>query len=463
MDVVNTTSGKLFVLDTNILMNDPVSIFNFKENDVFIPMLVLEELDKGKKGLSDVSRNVRQVSRFFNELIKDIGRDDIGKGIPLSKVLNKGNNGKLFFQTNELKSELPKSMPGSLADNSILSVVLALSKKHPKIKVVLVSKDINMRIKAAALEINVEDYHKDSTIDDIDLLYTGSIELKNNFWEDCEIESWNEGGSVYYKIKGDLVKDWHINQFLYVADGTDFAAVVTSCDGKEAVYKLLTNYTNNNNVFGVNARNKEQNFLLNVLLDPEIDFITVLGSAGTGKSLLTIAAGLKMVLDDKMYSDIIMTRETVSIGEDIGFLPGMEEEKLAPWMGALFDNLEVLGGESGDDEWEKGASKSIIMNRVKIKALGFMRGRTFLSKYLILEEAQNLSPKQMKTLITRAGPGTKVICMGNLSQIDTHFLTETTSGLTYVVNKFKNFERGAHIILQQCERSILADFAEDVL
>jgi PhoH-like ATPase len=217
-------------------------------------------------------------------------------------------------------------------------------------------------------------------------------------------------------------------------------------------------------VWGIQARNREQNFALNVLLDPDIDFVSLLGQAGTGKTLLALAAGLAQTMEGKLYREIIMTRETIPLGEDIGFLPGTEEEKMAPWMGALLDNLELLGGGNTDaGEWEKAATNSLINNRVKVRALNFMRGRTFLNRYIILDEAQNLTPKQMKTLITRAGPQTKVICLGNLGQIDTPYLTGTTSGLTYVIDHFKSYSFGAHLTLRRGERSRLADFAAETL
>jgi PhoH-like ATPase len=216
-------------------------------------------------------------------------------------------------------------------------------------------------------------------------------------------------------------------------------------------------------VWGINARNREQNFALNLLMDPEVDFITLLGQAGTGKTLLALAAGLAQTLEDKRYREIIMTRVTVSVGEDIGFLPGTEEEKMAPWMGALMDNLEVLTKSENGGDWGRAATNDLLQNRIKIRSLNFMRGRTFLNKYLIIDEAQNLTSKQMKTLVTRAGPGTKVVCLGNVAQIDTPYLTETTSGLTYVVDRFKDWAHSGHITLKRGERSRLADFASEAL
>ncbi len=469
MNISSSARTKLFVLDTNVLMHDPVAIFHFQEHNVFIPMIVLEELDHAKKGLSELSRNVRQVSRFLDELIKGANYQTINDGLPLSRLEHNPNaqaHGRLYLQTSQLMALLPDNMPGQLADNSILNVVLALTKQYPDIKVVLVSKDINMRIKAAALELNAEDYHTDQTIDDIDLLYSGTVDLGDDFWakHGSQLASWQELNRTYYRFSDDRVSDWCPNQYVYSEGATSFEAIVKSCDGKTAVLEQARDYRKQqHNVWGVCARNREQNFALNVLLDPEIDFVTLLGTAGTGKTLLALAAGLTPVMDRKLYHEIIMTRETVAVGEDIGFLPGSEEEKMAPWMGALMDNLEVLGSRSGHNEWERGASSNIVMSRVKIRSLNFMRGRTFLNRYLIIDEAQNLTPKQIKTLITRAGPGTKIVCIGNLTQIDTPYLTPTTSGLTYIVDRFKTWQHGAHITLRRGERSRLADYASEVL
>ncbi len=471
MNIQTSPDQKLFVLDTNVLMHDPASIFRFKEHDIFIPMIVLEELDHAKKGLTELARNVRQVSRFLDELIRDANQQTINDGLPLSAIkhgpsADKVDEGRLYFQTSAMTALLPETMPGNLADNSILSVVLALTKELPNITVILVSKDINMRIKAATLELLAEDYHNDQTLDDIDLLYSGAMALEEDFWtvHGTKMESWQEKNRTFYKLDDPIVSEWYPNQYLYIEDETNFEAVVRSCEGQIAVLELAKDYrAKHNNVWGITARNREQNFALNVLLDPNIDFVTLLGTAGTGKTLLALAAGLTLTLENKLYQEIIMTRETVPVGEDIGCLPGTEEEKMAPWMGALIDNLELLGKNAEHGEWEQSATSNIIMNRVKIRSLNFMRGRTFLNRFLIIDEAQNLTSKQMKTLITRAGPGTKIICIGNLSQIDTPYLTATTSGLTYVVDRFKTWQHGAHITLRRGERSRLADYASDIL
>ena len=459
---------KLFVLDTNVLMHDPMCLFRFEEHDIFLPMIVLEELDSNKKGMTEVARNARQTSRTLDALV-GLQESDISKGLPLNGTGHSEVGGKLFFQTKPLEFSLPSSLPQGKADNQILGVVQALGKLYAERQVVLVSKDINMRVKARALGLPAEDYQNDKTLEDGDLLYSGSLALPTDFWskQAKSVESWQSGGNTFYRIGGSIVSSMHINQFIYFeAPGEpSLYARVTEIRGKTAVFKTLKDFGHiKNAAWGVTARNREQNFTLNILMDPEIDFVTLTGTAGTGKTLLALASGLTQVLDDRRYTEIIMTRATVSVGEDIGFLPGTEEEKMGPWMGALDDNLEVLGKtDTSSGEWGRAATNELIRSKIKIKSLNFMRGRTFLNKFVIIDEAQNLTPKQMKTLITRAGPGTKIICMGNLAQIDTPYLTEGSSGLTFAVDRFKGWPHGGHITLARGERSRLADFASEVL
>jgi PhoH-like ATPase len=365
-----------------------------------------------------------------------------------------------------MDAALPSTLPGSKSDNTILGTALALQQEQPGRSVTLVSKDTNMRIKAAILGIHSEDYRNDQVLEDVELLYRGMQELGNDFWEQHSksMDSWQEEGRTFYRLSGPEVENWYPNEFLALEGGDNFQAVVRSIEQGEAVIETVRDFNGpSHNVWGINARNREQNFALNILMDPEIDFVTLVGQAGTGKTLLTLAAGLAQTLDQNLYSEIIMTRVTVPVGEDIGFLPGTEEEKMTPWMGALMDNLEVLTQSEHNSEWERAATQELLNKRIKIRSLNFMRGRTFLNKYIIIDEAQNLTSKQMTTLITRAGPGTKVICLGNIAQIDTPYLTETNSGLTYVVDHFKNWEHSGHITLLRGERSRLADFASEVL
>ena len=469
MNAKRSAQTKLFVLDTNVLMHDPASVFRFQEHDIYVPIMTLEELDNNKKGMSEVARNARQASRMLDTIVSG-AEHRIADGIPLSGPSRELASGRMFLQTEAINSDLPAALPTAKADNQIIGVVMHLQKRQLKRHVILVSKDINMRIKARALGLDAQDYFNDKVLEDTDLLYTGMLELPPDFWDSHgrDMESWKKEGHTLYRVRGPLCPDLLINEFVYQeADqsGKPFYAIVREKDGKQVVLETLRDYTHQrNNVWGITARNREQNFALNLLMSPEVDFITLLGQAGTGKTLLTLAAGLTQTLESKVYSEIIMTRVTVPVGEDIGFLPGTEEEKMTPWMGALEDNLDVLNhsdDEGGD--WGRAATRDLIRSRIKVKSLNFMRGRTFINKFLIIDEAQNLTPKQMKTLITRAGPGTKVVCLGNIAQIDTPYLTEGSSGLTYVVDRFKGWNHSGHVTLQRGERSRLADYAAEVL
>ncbi|WP_256078984.1 PhoH family protein [Massilia sp. YIM B04103] len=465
---------KLFVLDTNVLMHDPSSLFRFEEHDVYLPMMTLEELDNHKKGMSEVARNARQVSRTLDALVANTDDGAIEQGIPLSKLGNKDAKGRLYFQTRLQVADLPEGLPQGKADNQILAVVRSLEAEQPGRAVVLVSKDINMRIKARALGLPAEDYFNDHVLEDTDLLYSGIVQLPDDFWNKHgkDMESWQENkhgqSATFYRVTGPFVPSLLVNQFVFLEPKngeTPFYGQVKQINGKTAVLQTLRDYSHNkNSVWGVTARNREQNFALNLLMNPECDFVTLLGQAGTGKTLLALAAGLAQVLETKLYNEIIVTRVTVPVGEDIGFLPGTEEEKMSPWMGAFDDNLEVLNKSDGEGgEWGRAATQDLIRSRIKIKSLNFMRGRTFVNKFLIIDEAQNLTPKQVKTLVTRAGPGTKILCLGNIAQIDTPYLTEGSSGLTYVVDRFKGWSHSGHVTLARGERSRLADHASDVL
>jgi PhoH-like ATPase len=466
---------KMFVLDTNVLMHDPSSLFRFEEHDVYLPMMTLEELDDHKKGMSEVARNARQVSRSLDALVGTIDDGAIENGILLSKLGNKDAKGRLFFQTRlQNGPTLPEGLPQGKADNQILGVVRNLEAEMPGRAIVLVSKDINMRIKARALGLPAEDYFNDHVLEDTDLLYSGIVQLPDDFWNKNgkDMESWQESkngySSTFYRVTGPTMLTLLVNQFVYLEPKNGeapFYGQVTQLNGKTAVIKTLRDFSHSkNNVWGVTARNREQNFALNLLMNPECDFVTLLGQAGTGKTLLALAAGLAQVLETKLYNEIIVTRVTVPVGEDIGFLPGTEEEKMSPWMGAFDDNLEVLNKSDSDGgEWGRAATQDLIRSRIKIKSLNFMRGRTFVNKFLIIDEAQNLTPKQIKTLVTRAGPGTKILCLGNIAQIDTPYLTEGSSGLTYVVDRFKGWSHSGHVTLARGERSRLADHASEVL
>jgi PhoH-like ATPase len=478
-----TGPRRLFVLDTNVLMHDPMCLFRFEEHDVYLPMIVLEELDSHKKGMTEVARNARQTSRWLDNLLSLAGSatsqatlEKMATGVALNVTGHSAATGKLFFQTSLLMADLPMSLPQGKADNQILAVVHSLTLLEKETtnpaslrEVVLVSKDINMRIKANALGLAAEDYQNDKVLEDGDVLYAGSSVLSADFWQkqSKQLESWTQGGHTFYKVKGKVTQDWRINECLFYEPLGEASLYmrVTEIRGDSATLKTLKDFQHPKHaVWGVNARNREQNFAMNLLMDPEVDLVTLAGTAGTGKTLLALSSGLSQVLDERRYSEIIVTRATVSVGEDIGFLPGTEEEKMGPWMGALDDNLEVLAkNDATSGDWGRAATQDLIRSRIKIKSMNFMRGRTFLNKYVIIDEAQNLTPKQIKTLVTRAGPGTKIVLMGNLAQIDTPYLTEGSCGLTYIVDKFKGWAHSGHITLARGERSRLADHASEVL
>ncbi|MGA9911759.1 MAG: PIN domain-containing protein, partial [Paraburkholderia sp.] len=373
---------KLFVLDTNVLMHDPSCLFRFEEHDVYLPMMTLEELDNHKKGMSEVARNARQVSRTLDALVANAG--NISDGISLARLGSREASGRLYFQTKLTAIEPVEGLPEGKADNQILGVVRALQRDRMDRQVVLVSKDINMRIKAHALGLPAEDYFNDQVLEDSDLLYSGIRALPQDFWTKHAkgMESWQDTktGTTYYRVTGPLCASMLVNEFVYLEPQNGepaFHALVRELNGKTALLQTLRDYGHHkNNVWGITARNREQNFALNLLMNPEIDFVTLLGQAGTGKTLVALAAGLAQVLDDKRYNEIIVTRATVPVGEDIGFLPGTEEEKMQPWMGAFDDNLEVL--QKTDDaagEWGRAATQELIRSRLKVKSMNFMRGR----------------------------------------------------------------------------------------
>jgi PhoH-like ATPase len=457
---------RLFVLDINVLVHDPSAIFRFKEHDIFIPMKVLEELDAAKNGGSELARNARQVSRTLDDLIGAGDRNAIESGLRLPSVSNSGadeaTSGLLYLQTTDLAgSQLPHALPGNLPDNGILSTAHNLMDLHPDTEVTLVSKDINLRIKARIAGISAEDYYNDKTFDDVDLLYSGMRQLDESVWtaKHGEVDCISENGKSIYAVRAGLLGEIFPNECLYSAQG-DIELIVRNAEREKHILEPARDYRQKKNaVWGINARNLEQNIALNMLLDPAVEFVSMIGVAGTGKTLLALAAGLVQSMENKRYREIVMTRETISVGEGIGFLPGTEEEKMTPWMGALLDNLEVLTDTTEGGEWGRAATSDLLQNRIKIRSLSFMRGRTFLNRYIIIDEAQNLTAKQLRTLITRAGPGSKIVCLGNIAQIDTPYLSETTSGLTFVVDRFRAWEHSGHITLTRGERSRLADYA----
>lgn len=466
--VVREDRKKLFVLDTNVLLHDPRCLFRFAEHDVFLPMTTLEELDNHKVGTTEVARNGRSLSRTLDALLEAHAGRPLSEGLDLSALGNTEALGKLYFETAPVAAPLPPELPANKGDNRILAVVSGLASHFPEHVAVLVSKDVNMRIKATALGLPAEDYFSDKVLDDTDLLFPGIRALSNDFWTIVAptLESGEKNGVATYSFLTSTPGDFVMNEILWIPSdvGTPFAARVTTIEGTRITMTLLKDYTKTGDkLFGIHARNVEQNAALNLLLSPDIDFVTILGQAGTGKTLMSLAAAFAMTVDEHRFDEILVTRATVSVGEDIGYLPGSEEEKMVPWMGAIYDNLDVLAGTKDMKAWEAKTTRGVLEQRLNVKSMSLMRGRTFQRKFVLIDEAQNLTPKEMRTLITRAGPGTKIVCLGNLAQIDTPYLTEGSSGLTYAVERFLGWEHAATLTLSRGERSRLAEYAAEVL
>jgi len=464
---------KLFVLDTNVLLHDPHCLTKFHEHDLFIPFVTLEELDNHKVGTQDINRNARQVTRLLNDIVSQPG-GTFAKGFELKQFNGKQATGRLFMQTATFPSN-PDLELTSKNDNQFLLALGHLRTNHrPARDVVLVTKDLNLRVKAFSLGFVAQDYLHDHAVTDTDLLRKGIHYLETDILETGrDLKSWKEGPLNYYEMRMADAARYFVNELLVLPDETQL--VVRGNERGVLTLSTMVDYTKDRHaLWGIRARNEEQSFAMNLLMDPEVDFVTLLGPAGTGKTLLTLAAALQQVIETKRFSEIIFTRATVPMGEEIGFLPGTEEEKMRPWLGALDDNLDVLlknakGDSDGDKQskgnvdWQRDTTRAMVQSHIQVKSVSFMRGRTFQDKLFIVDEAQNLTPKQMKALVTRAGQGTKVVCLGNLAQIDTPYLSETSSGLAFAVERFKGWAHFGHVILEKGERSRLANYANEHL
>ena len=448
---------KIFVLDTNVLIHDPNALSRFDEHDVVLPIVVVEEMDKVKRGVDELARNVRDVSRYLDELSEQT--EDLSKGCPLP------GGGRLFFEmTHRTADILPESLSYNSNDNRIIAVTMLLKQENSGKEVILVSKDINLRIKARALGLATEDYRSDKVVDDLDILSSGQQALDDHTWEAMSEHmqiSKAEHGNHYQLIWPEDLPLPHLNTFVLLPGEREVALRCQAVDSESRrvdLHDLYSYRTDRHAIWGVQARNLEQNMAMNLLMDAELDMVSLLGLAGSGKTLLALACGLHQTLDMGLYDRILVTRATVPMGQDIGYLPGSEKEKLEPWMGAITDNLSFLLGEETSD-----VSSILGQNRIEIAALSFARGRTFTRTWLIVDEAQNLTPHQMKTLVTRMGEGSKIIILGNNAQIDTPYLTAHTNGLSMVTQRFASWQWSGHIVLKASERSRLAAHATKVL
>ncbi|MCF5893248.1 PhoH family protein [Aeromonas veronii] len=456
---MDNTDRKLFILDTNVLLHEPLAIYSFKEHDVLIPMTVLEELDNIKDRNKDVSRDARVAIRALEDVFRDATPDQITQGVPLA---GEASGNICIFSDHHLPQDA-EVFTDKEADNRIINAALYLQKHELKRQVVLVTKDINMRLKAKGAGLaHVEDYRSDQLIDDIRLLAKGFQVVPGSFWERVgECESETHGRDTIHVIDANLLEGVHVNQYL-VDEENFFAARVLSHDGNKIRIKDLgRERLISRKAWGVHPKNVYQGMALDALLDPHIDLVILTGPAGCGKTLLAMAAALELVIEKGIYEKVIVTRNTPEIAESIGFLPGTEEEKMMPWLAAVTDTLEVLHKQ---DENMSG-SLSYIMEKANIqfKSVNFMRGRSIQNTFVLLDECQNLTASQIKTIITRCGEGTKIVCSGNLAQIDSNYLSPVTSGLTYIVERFKDFDGSANIFLNGVVRSRLASFAEENL
>ncbi|AHI28747.1 ATPase [Marinobacter similis] len=449
---------KMYVLDTNVLIHDPNALLNFEEHDVIIPMTVLEELDSLKSGKQAVAADCRQAIRNIDKLLGDATPKEIEKGVPIVRGKKAEPLGKLLIlmSTQHVNSH---SLPEHLNDNKIINTLAALQNEHRARDIILVSKDINMRLKARGFGVEAQDYHNDQLLDDIDLLPKGYREFPNSFWDTIEkVETIQREGITEHILRreGELAR-LNINEF--VIDQQGFVGKVSDLSESQIVIRDLHQHDlMNEEVWGLVPRDIYQALALNLLLDPDVHLVNLTGSAGSGKTILALAACIEMTVASKLYKRIIATRSTQGLDEDIGFLPGTEAEKMEPWLGAIVDNLEALH----EDDENMTASVDYILSKVPLhfKSMNYIRGRSFQHSLIIIDESQNLTPHQIKTIITRAGNGSKVICLGNLAQIDTPYLSALSSGLTYMTERFKSFRHGAHIHLQGVPRSVLAEFAE---
>ncbi|SDT92027.1 PhoH family protein [Halopseudomonas salegens] len=460
MEACGATRPTFYVLDTNVLIHDPNALLNFEEHQVIIPMTVLEELDKLKSGKSSTAADCRQAIRLIDKTLADAPPDQVEQGVPINRD-KLGFNGSLAILMD--KAPLPAHcLPNDLNDNKIINQLCQLQNRYPDGRIVLVSKDINMRLKARACGIDAEDYHTDQLLDDISLLAQGYHQVPGSFWDAVNrVDTTQLNGQTCHRLqRQEGLPPLHVNDF--IIDEQGFVGWVKQIDGKHIELRdLHQEPLLHQQAWGLKPRDIFQALAMYALLDPDIHLVNLTGAAGSGKTILALAAAIEQTMVSKTYRRIIATRSTQGLDEDIGFLPGTEAEKMEPWLGAITDNLEAL---HMDDECSR-SSVDYILDRVPLqfKSMNYIRGRSFQQSFILIDESQNLTPHQIKTIITRAGSGSKVVCLGNLAQIDTPYLNATSSGLTYLTECFKDFPHGVHIHLQGVPRSILAEYAESHL
>jgi PhoH-like ATPase len=438
---------KNYVLDTNVLLHDPRALFQFKDNNVIVPIYVVEEIDKFKRDLSELGRNARQVSRDLDAFREENG--SLTEGVPLDG----GGTLRVLFTQRELPREM---MNQHVADNRILALAMDVKEREPNVRCVFVTKDINLRIRADALGLVTEDYENDK-IENPEV-YMGVRELEVG---KSDIDAFYSHGEL---SPPDGINGVYPNEFALLKDreAPNHTALSKYNAGKGRFVPLLKSLKEG--AWGLRPRNKEQSFALDLLLNDEIKLVTIVGKAGTGKTLLAIAAGLQKTMEEQVYQKMLVSRPVFPLGKDIGFLPGTVEEKLNPWMQPIYDNVEFLMGLSRADKKAGRSYKELIdLGLVAIEPLTYIRGRSIPNQYIIVDEAQNLTPHEVKTIVTRVGDNTKIVLTGDPYQIDNPYVDSTSNGLVHVVNKFKHERLAGHITLTKGERSALAELASNVL
>jgi PhoH-like ATPase len=455
------TRRKAYVLDTNVLIHDPNALLNFEEHQILIPMTVLEELDKLKSGKASVSAECRAAIRMIDRVLGSAEPEQIRQGVPIWRDAERKYLGTLSVLMDQPEGGI-QTLANSLNDNKIINLLVSLQVADQQTRIVLVTKDINMRLKARACGLASEDYTNDQLVSDVKQLSKGYAEFEGSFWERFSgVETVQAIGETRHYLRRE---DWDAPVFAnqFVVDEQGFIGRVLSVSAEQIVLRNMSHERlMNQEVWGLRPHNIHQAMALDLLRDPSVHLVSLTGPAGSGKTILALATAIEQSIEEKRFNKIIATRSTPPLAEEHGFLPGTEEEKMDPWLGAISDNIEALHLH---DESPKG-SIAYVKERANIqfKALNYIRGRSFQRALILIDECQNLTPHQMKAIITRAGEGSKVICLGNLAQIDTPYLTPTSSGLTYMCERFKGFAHGGHIQLEGSPRSVLAEYAENNL
>lgn len=448
---------KIYVLDTSVLLHRPQSLFSFETHMVVIPIVVLDELDQFKRGSREINRNARHVIKFIDRLRE---KGPIDQGVKLRE------GGRLVIELIDRNDVdlLPAGFEAN-NDNRILAAALSLKKNHPRKRVIVVSKDINMRVKADAVGLEAEDYRADKI--QVNELYTGYTELEV---EPAAVDALYEQKEMDLEVIKPALNGHRLypNEFFTLKSHSTNQTALARFDGERSTLSLVREPKTD--VWGIRPLNREQRFAMELLMDDRIKLVTLSGKAGTGKTILALAAGLHKVLNDKTYRRLSVYRPVVPMGNDIGFLPGTEQEKLVPWMQPIFDNLEfLLEGHHGTERRGGSSAKEARMQylldsgALEIRALTYIRGRSLPYQFMIIDEAQNLTPHEIKTIVTRAGEGTKLVVSGDPYQIDHPYLDFTSNGLTHLVEKFKGHPIAGHVTMSKGERSELAEVAASLL